>query len=142
MIVNLSKAAELAGVSRQTIHKYIRTGRISSTREGNRRYIDTSELMRVFGALKMPEVKESVNQNEKSFTPVYTDPTELIAKLIDQVERLTKVVDNLTLRLEYKPDKNDKTPQELAKADPEWPNEVKGIADINKRQEILSKYSN
>ena len=42
--VNMSKAAELAGVSRQTIYNHVKKGILSKNSDGT---IDTSELLRV-----------------------------------------------------------------------------------------------
>jgi|DEB0MinimDraft_3_1074331.scaffolds.fasta_scaffold03910_6 hypothetical protein len=47
-LVSKSKAAKLAGVSRTTIHRYIKTGKLSAT--GGE--IETSELIRVFGTIR------------------------------------------------------------------------------------------
>ena len=46
-LVSKSEAARLAGVTRQTIHRKVKSGELSAT--GNS--IDTSELIRVFGAI-------------------------------------------------------------------------------------------
>ena len=46
-LVSKSEAARLVGVTRQTIHRKIKTGELSAT--GSE--IDTSELIRVFGAI-------------------------------------------------------------------------------------------
>jgi len=50
MLVSQSKAAKLAGVSRTTIHRYIKDGKLSKT--GDK--VDTSELIRVFGEIREP----------------------------------------------------------------------------------------
>lgn len=49
-LLNLTEAARVAGKSRATIHKYVNSGKLSTTtaNDGSRR-IDTSELLRVFG---------------------------------------------------------------------------------------------
>ena len=54
MLVNISKAAKLAGIGRDTLYKnYINKGKISTTRdERNRPMVDTSEILRVFGVLQ------------------------------------------------------------------------------------------
>jgi len=57
MLVDKSKAARMAGVSRQTIHRKIASGELSAT-DGQ---IDTSELIRVFGDIKNPD---DVSQDE------------------------------------------------------------------------------
>lgn len=48
--VNMSKAAELAGVSRQTIYNHVKKGILSKNSDGT---IDTSELLRVFQTLRV-----------------------------------------------------------------------------------------
>jgi hypothetical protein len=62
MIVNIQKAIELTGVSRSTIQRHIKQGKLSRTDKG----IDTSELIRVYGALKNPTEQVTVNQSDKS----------------------------------------------------------------------------
>lgn len=54
MLVNITKAAKLAGITRETLYKnYINKGKISTTRDArNRPAVDTSELLRVFGTLQ------------------------------------------------------------------------------------------
>lgn len=58
MLVSKSKAAKLAGVSRTTIHRYAKDGKLSMS--GDK--VDTSELLRVFGEI-----------SEQSATPVTMD---------------------------------------------------------------------
>ena len=58
---NISKAAEVWGISRNTIYKAIRDGRLSKDGDGR---VDLSEMIRVFGEMKgveQVEQKESVN---------------------------------------------------------------------------------
>ena len=52
--VSITKAAKLAGVSRNTLYKtYINTGALTvSKNDSGRKCIDTSELLRVFGGLQ------------------------------------------------------------------------------------------
>ena len=54
MLVNITKAAKLAGIGRDTLYKnYINKGKISTTRdEKDRPMVDTSEILRVFGRLQ------------------------------------------------------------------------------------------
>ena len=46
MIITLTKATRLTGKSRSTIERHIKQGKLSKTNDG----IDTSELLRVYGA--------------------------------------------------------------------------------------------
>lgn len=52
-LLNLTAASRAAGVSRSTIVRALKSGRLSATtNEQSERVIDTSELVRVFGSLK------------------------------------------------------------------------------------------
>ena len=63
MLVDKSKAARLAGVSRQTIHRKIASGELSAT-DGQ---IDTSELIRVFGSIsEESDVSQPVSRPSQS----------------------------------------------------------------------------
>lgn len=66
MLVSKSKAAKLAGVSRTTIHRYAKDGKLSMT--GDK--VDTSELIRVFGQIsEQVETPVAVNTSEQRVTP-------------------------------------------------------------------------
>ena len=55
-VLPLSKAARVAGTSRQTIYRYAKQGRISTVQlHDGTLGVDTSELLRVFGSLLQPE---------------------------------------------------------------------------------------
>jgi hypothetical protein len=56
-LLNISQAAKAAGKDRNTLKRYMKDGRLSSTKNhlGNV-VIDTDELVRVFGALKTGSV--------------------------------------------------------------------------------------
>ena len=60
--VSISQAAKLAGISRTALYKsYINKGLLSTSRdEAGKKYIDISEILRVFGKLKADTV-DSVN---------------------------------------------------------------------------------
>lgn len=58
MLVTIQKATELTGKSRATISRHIKEGKLSKTDK----LLDTSELMRVYGALKN-ESESSINQS-------------------------------------------------------------------------------
>lgn len=71
-LVSVSQAARLAGISRQHLHrKYIKTGQISvSQGVKGEPLIETSEILRVFGALKgdtpggVKELQEATPYND------------------------------------------------------------------------------
>ena len=72
--VSITKAAKLAGVNRGTLYKtYINKGVVSvSADDKGKKYIETSELLRVFGALKSEQVNSTVNSamNSAAMLPV------------------------------------------------------------------------
>ncbi len=78
----MTEAAKLANVSRRTIQRYAKSGKLSVTkdRHGNP-LVDTSELLRVFEELVTPK-------EEKKSQPVVTLET-----LQAQIELLTQKVD-------------------------------------------------
>lgn len=52
-LLNISQAAKAAGKDRNTIKRYMKDGRLSSSKDASGNVvIDTSELVRVFGALE------------------------------------------------------------------------------------------
>jgi GTP cyclohydrolase II len=79
MIVNIQKAIELTGVSRSTIQRHIKQGKLSRTDKG----IDTAELIRVYGALKNTAEQVKVNQSDSSVS-------EREQWLMAQIEQLQK----------------------------------------------------
>jgi hypothetical protein len=84
MIVSIQKACELSGRSRSTLNRYISSGKLSK-RDGG---VDTSELIRVFGALK-----------GSGDTPKVTPDTESVTHrerwLMDQIDALQKQLNEL-----------------------------------------------
>lgn len=75
--VSISKAAKLAGVSRTALYKsYINKGLLSTLRDGaGKKCIDTSEIIRVFGELKVDSngLQVDTPKNTPETTQVSTD---------------------------------------------------------------------
>ena len=85
VILNQSAAARVAGVSRSTIVRFIKTGKLSATtNDQGDRCVDTAELIRVFGSLK--QVDSVGDTSLMNPTSVSHDP--LIQVLRDQVRQL------------------------------------------------------
>lgn len=54
-VLGLREAAAAVGVTRQTIYRYTKSGKLSAvTRDDGTQGVDTSELLRVFGSLRDP----------------------------------------------------------------------------------------
>jgi len=82
--VSISEAARLVNVSRPTIYKMIDSGKLSYTsvvKQGKEvKAIDTSELIRVFGAL--PGVADGVNDVVK----IYSDATPVNSPALQDLQ--------------------------------------------------------
>ena len=67
----VTEAAKLAGVTRRTIYRYIKQGKLSAVVTGSdATQIETSELLRVFGSLsqeKEPQVSTRSHQEEPEY---------------------------------------------------------------------------
>lgn len=93
---SVTEAAKLAGVTRRTIYRHIKAGRLSASVTGSdNTVIETSELLRVYGALSQPE-PEHVSTGSHENQPEYV--TLLLAEmsqLREQISSLTSKVDEL-----------------------------------------------
>lgn len=102
--VNISEAARLAGVSRSTFYRHIETKGISTSkdREGNPT-VETSELVRVYGALQDTTTRDTPqkrhNETEKS-TPSNTLEQAENALLREQIADKNDVIADLRKRLD------------------------------------------
>jgi len=56
-LLNLTQAADAAGVTRKTLYAHIDKGLVSVVRKQNKRYIDVSELIRHYGTVSLPVEK-------------------------------------------------------------------------------------
>jgi hypothetical protein len=142
--LNLSQAAKVVGRNRTTLWRHINSGKLSSERDrdGNP-WVDTSELMRVYGELKTVATQNSkIKQHNETLTN-----SELIAVIeLLRVEQqaMKEQIANLAYRLEHKPkDLDSVTNSRLIKAedDPLWPREVRTMSDITLRNDLKKKYS-
>lgn len=99
---NLSQCAEMAGVNRKTIQRYVSSGKLSVERDNKGKpFIELSELLRVYPSLSHPamdKMSHTVPQGENvTITQAQFD------KLINKIESLESVINDLALRLEHKP---------------------------------------
>jgi hypothetical protein len=85
--LNISQAAQMAGVSRPTIHKKINSGELSVEKTDGKTLIDVSELERVFGTLVTPGTPKP---NRKD---LHTDTSQVATILQSQIERLERELD-------------------------------------------------
>jgi hypothetical protein len=100
MYVNIQQATKLTGKSRATITRHIKSGKLSKTDDG----IETSELIRVYGALIAPDdVSLSQSTDESMATReqwlmshIDALQRQLIDQKVEYVEREKKLFAMLT----------------------------------------------
>lgn len=89
-LLPVSKAAELVGLSRKTMYSHIKTGKVSANRDNKGSLlIDTSELIRVFGALR--QEKDSVGNTGRQ--PELPDVNQV---LLEKMEQMSRQIESLT----------------------------------------------
>ena len=92
MRLNITDAAEMAGVSRGTIYNHIRNGKLSaSIGEDGHKYVDVSELERAYGTLNTVDVQSDVQPDTIERVSdveleVLRKENELLRKQLEQTE--------------------------------------------------------
>ena len=90
MPYSMSKAAKVAGVSKTTMHKWVKSGKVTSTKLDNGTYsIDESELSRVIQSRKQvtsTTVTPDVNKGNASPKPAPLDLSIYRANTINEVK--------------------------------------------------------
>ena len=95
--LSVSDAIKQSGVARSTFYKkYVKQGLISVSEHDGKKYIDSSELIRVF-----PDLKLETTKNTQSNTIVHPENTllkmeiKLLREVLDKTEhRVTSVLDD------------------------------------------------
>ena len=83
--VSISEAARLTGKSRTTLHRLIKTGDLSTcSGERNAKMVDTSELLRVFGAFVPVSVEQEGEQVSGQRDTVTSDRNEQVIHTLKQ----------------------------------------------------------
>ena len=145
--VNLSQAAKLTGKNRTTIWRHIHSGKLSIERDRDGLpFVDTSELIRVYGELEPIATGEAPKKPHQA-TYDYEDLIAIVELLRKEQAEMKAEIENLTNRLTYIPAPNSKelspvTQSKKPEDDPDWPKEVKTMADILLRREIQLKIEN
>ena len=96
----VTEAAKLAGVTRRTIYRYIKQGKLSTVVTGSdATQIETSELLRVFGSLSQ-EKEPQVSTGSQVEEPEY------VTRLMAEMSQLRDLVQRQQLLLEDKLEKD------------------------------------
>jgi len=92
--ISISEAARLTGKSRTTLHRFIKTGELSTcSGERNAKMLDTSELLRVFGSFSGALYEQVVEQGtEQRVTDTLAGSEQVIAPLKQEIAHLKALV--------------------------------------------------
>jgi hypothetical protein len=138
--LNLSQAAKAVGKNRTTIWRHIKSGKLSCEKDiDDMPLVDTSELLRVYGEIKnnaTPTGKDIQHQATQSYSTLIS----VIEDLRKEQSELKSQINELSRRLTYTSQKKQPETQ-TAESDPDWPKEIKTMADIAKRNDLKKKYS-
>jgi excisionase family DNA binding protein len=105
----ISEAAAMVGVNRRTIYRYIKSGKLSAVvTSGDKTMIDTSELLRVFGSLSLPETLESPSRSQENQPEYVTRLLEEMSQMRSEIEHLTGKVEALQTQLALPGPKEEK----------------------------------
>lgn len=107
-LVNISKASLMVGKSRKTLYRKMKDGELSYKKTSdNKREIDTSELIRVFGDISQETVKgnKTSKHDENYQLDMALKEIEQLKTLIDEknkrIQEKENYIDNLQLLLEH-----------------------------------------
>lgn len=122
----IDEAASLVGRTRRSLYRAMTEGRLAYALEvDGRRYIDTSELLRVYGAFEAPSQNVTAQMSHDVTVP--SDLGEIIAQAVasavaEAVEPLRQEIERLRLEnaeqrlLEHKPTEK---PVQITKTNPQ-----------------------
>ena len=107
----VAEAARLVGKDRKSIYRHIKQGKLSSyIGSDGEKYIDTAELIRVYGQIETPETLDetpSISQNETPETAL------LLRELIDVVKHQSEQLEAIKGELKNKPRLNHQVIEEV-----------------------------
>jgi DNA-binding transcriptional MerR regulator len=112
MYLNITEAAKLAGVSRNTLYRAIKSGKLSSTDKG----IDVAELERVYGPLRTPRNAPSDTRHDaqsERTTNVLAEQIEFLREQLRQAqareERLMGLLEQAQRALTHQGEKSEES---------------------------------
>jgi excisionase family DNA binding protein len=86
-MLTLTEAAKETGLTRAGIHKAIKRGRLSATKDENGHYlIDAAELFRVYQPVDRPSLQQNTAVNDSIDSQLIAQRLEFTQQLLRQVE--------------------------------------------------------
>jgi AcrR family transcriptional regulator len=115
-ILSLREAAQAANVTRQTVYRHAKSGKLSTViRDDGTKGVDTSELSRVFGTLRDPETvtktrnTETRDSNQRQALQGELEATQralriaetALSQAVDRETRLMELLERQTRLIEH-----------------------------------------
>lgn len=101
MKFNLNQAAKSVNIARSTLYRDINNGKVSITKDAKgKSFIDVSELERVYGAVKLNDTDESVQEIHKATLDGNRLYEQEISLLREHIDILKDERDDLRKRLD------------------------------------------
>lgn len=94
--ISISKAAQDFNISRNTLYKYIRNGKLTKDSDGK---LDTVDLVRLFSVNINSEQESTAVNNENKQVKVQVEQREQL--LLQQIDQLKQQVESLEKQLQY-----------------------------------------
>ncbi|WP_269707266.1 hypothetical protein [Klebsiella pneumoniae] len=118
-LLNLSQAAQAAGITRRTLYNHVKQGKVTVSRDGkNNPVVDVSELIRVYGNVNIPE-KQIPGISHRENTQKNFPQEQLLAmqkELADLRQAVTLMLEDKTSWEEERRQHDD----ERRKLQPKW----------------------
>lgn len=144
-LVSISEASKLTGKSRTTVHRHISTGKLSKVQDGTGGFkLDTSELIRVYGAFKNVTTEHSkdtateqgitlAEQQKNSNEPLLKIENDLLKKQIELLQDHVSSLKQALVLLEHKK-------EQIMSQETEQPKQESSIqSDITTQIELAEK---
>ncbi|HBT4361956.1 hypothetical protein CIG40_29095 [Klebsiella pneumoniae] len=119
-LLNLSQAAQAAGITRRTLYNHVKQGKVTVSRDGkNNPVVDVSELIRVYGNVNIPE-KQIPGISHRKNTQQNFPQEQLLAmqkELADLRQAVTLMLEDKTSREEERRQHDDERRKLQAEVD-------------------------
>ncbi|MDS6770740.1 hypothetical protein NXG29_28145, partial [Klebsiella pneumoniae] len=119
-LLNLSQAAQAAGITRRTLYNHVKQGKVTVSRDGkNNPVVDVSELIRVYGNVNIPE-KQIPGISHRENTQKNFPQEQLLAmqkELADLRQAVTLMLEDKTSREEERRQHDDERRKLQAEVD-------------------------
>jgi peptidoglycan hydrolase CwlO-like protein len=99
--LNMSQAAQAAGITRRTLYNHVKQGKVTTSRdEKNNPVVDVSELIRAYGNVSLPVKKiPTVTQRENTQGNFPSEQLQAMQKEIEELKlAVTHMLEDKTAR--------------------------------------------